>query len=55
MREVSQRVIETAVREALDIVTHGTDAFCCSLDSHVVDASAMPGSDAPEPGGLLST
>ncbi len=55
MREVSQRGIEAVVREALDIVTDGTDAFYCSLDSDVVDASAMPGTDAPEPGGLLST
>jgi arginase family enzyme len=55
MREVTERGIEAVVREALDIVTDGTDAFYCSLDSDVVDASAMPGTDAPEPGGLLST
>jgi arginase family enzyme len=50
MREVTQRGIEAVVREALDIVTDGTDAFYCSLDSDVVDASAMPGTDAPERG-----
>jgi agmatinase len=48
------RGIREVVTEALDIVTAGADAFCCSLDSDVVDASAMPGTDAPEPGGLTS-
>lgn len=54
MREVEERGIEDVVREALDIVTDGTETFYCSLDTDVVDASAMPGTDAPEPGGLLS-
>lgn len=54
MREITERGIEAVVNEALDIVTNGTDGFYCSLDSDVVDASAMPGTDAPEPGGLLS-
>lgn len=54
MRELQERGLEVVVNEALDIVTNGTDAFYCSLDSDVVDASAMPGTDAPEPGGLLS-
>ena len=54
MREIQERGLEVVVNEALDIVTNGTDAFYCSLDSDVVDASAMPGTDAPEPGGLLS-
>lgn len=54
MREILERGIEEVVREALDLVTDGTDAFYCSLDSDVVDASAMPGTDAPEPGGLLA-
>ena len=54
MREIQERGLEVVVNEALDIVTHDTDAFYCSLDSDVVDASAMPGTDAPEPGGLLA-
>jgi arginase family enzyme len=54
MREIQERGLEIVVNEALDIVTNGTDAFYCSLDSDVVDASAMPGTDAPEPGGLLA-
>lgn len=54
MREIAERGIEAVVNEALDIVTTGTDGFYCSLDSDVVDASAMPGTDAPEPGGLHS-
>lgn len=52
MNEVEERGIEDVVREALDIVTDGTDAFYCSLDSDVVDAAAMPGTSCPEPGGL---
>jgi agmatinase len=54
MREIQERGIEAVVNESLDLVTNGTDAFYCSLDSDVVDASAMPGTDAPEPGGLMS-
>jgi agmatinase len=54
MREIQERGLEVVVNEALDIVTDATDAFYCSLDSDVVDASAMPGTDAPEPGGLLA-
>ena len=49
---VEEHGIREVVGEALDIVTTGTDTFYCSLDSDVVDASAMPGTDAPEPGGL---
>ncbi len=52
MNEIEERGIREVVGEALDIVTTGTDTFYCSLDSDVVDASAMPGTDAPEPGGL---
>lgn len=54
MREIEERGIEAVVTEALDLVTDGTEGFYCSLDSDVVDASAMPGTDAPEPGGLSS-
>jgi agmatinase len=55
MQEIRERGIEAVVRDALDIVTEGTETFYCSLDSDVVDASAMPGTDAPEPGGLSSS
>jgi agmatinase len=51
MREIEERGIEAVVTGALDLVTDGTEGFYCSLDSDVVDASAMPGTDAPEPGG----
>lgn len=54
MNEVHKRGIEAVVRDALDIVTDGTEAFYCSLDSDVVDTSAMPGTSVPEPGGLLA-
>ncbi len=52
MAEVEDRGIEAVVGEALDIVTDGTESFYVSFDSDVVDASALPGTDAPEPGGL---
>lgn len=52
MSEVERRGIEDVVEEALDLVEEGTDTFYVSFDSDVVDASAMPGTDAPEPGGL---
>jgi agmatinase len=54
MNEIDRRGIEDVVNEALDIVQDGTDAFYVSFDSDVVDASAMPGTDAPEPGGLTA-
>jgi agmatinase len=53
-KEIEERAIEAVANEALDLVTDGTETFYCSLDSDVVDASAMPGTDAPEPGGLTS-
>jgi agmatinase len=55
MNEIRERGIEAVVHDALDIVTRGTETFYCSFDSDVVDASSMPGTDAPEPGGLLSS
>ena len=55
MREVEERGIEEVVTEALDRVTDGTKTFYVSLDSDVVDSSAMPGTDAPEPGGLTAS
>lgn len=54
MNEIEERGIAEVVTEALDRVTDGTEAFYCSFDSDVVDASAMPGTDAPEPGGLTA-
>jgi len=52
MREIERRGIEPVVQEALDRVTDGTDAFYVTWDTDVVDCSAMPGTDGPEPGGL---
>jgi agmatinase len=54
MREITRRGIADVVTEALDRVTDGTDAFYITWDTDVIDASAMPGTDGPEPGGLTS-
>jgi agmatinase len=54
MREIARRGIADVVTEALDRVTDGTDAFYITWDTDVIDASAMPGTDGPEPGGLTS-
>lgn len=54
MREIARRGIEAVVTDALDRVTDGTDAFYITWDTDVIDASAMPGTDGPEPGGLSS-
>jgi agmatinase len=54
MRDIERDGIEAAVTSALDRVTDGTDAFYVTWDTDVVDASAMPGTDGPEPGGLTS-
>lgn len=54
MREITRRGIADVVSEALDRVTDGTAAFYITWDTDVIDASAMPGTDGPEPGGLTS-
>lgn len=54
MREITRRGIADVVTEALDRVTDGTAAFYITWDTDVIDASAMPGTDGPEPGGLTS-
>ena len=54
MREITRRGIAAVVSDALDRVTDGTAAFYITWDTDVIDASAMPGTDGPEPGGLTS-
>jgi agmatinase len=54
MREIARIGIEAAVSRALDRVTDGTAAFYVTWDTDVIDCSAMPGTDGPEPGGLSS-
>lgn len=54
MRQVDREGIEAVVNRALDVVTDGTDGFYVTWDVDVVDIAAMPGADAPEPGGLTS-
>lgn len=54
MRDIERIGIEAAVEAALDRVTDGTSAFYVTWDTDVIDCSAMPGTDGPEPGGLNS-
>ncbi len=54
MREIVRRGISAVVGDALDRVTDGTAGFYITWDTDVIDASAMPGTDGPEPGGLTS-
>lgn len=54
MRDIERIGIEATVEAALDRVTDGTSAFYVTWDTDVIDCSAMPGTDGPEPGGLNS-
>jgi len=54
MRQIEARGIEAVVRDALDRVTDETQGFYVTWDTDVIDCSAMPGTDGPEPGGLTS-
>jgi agmatinase len=54
MRQIDREGIDAVVDHALDVVTDGTDGFYVTWDVDVVDVAAMPGADAPEPGGLTS-
>ncbi len=54
MRDIERIGIDAAVEGALARVTDGTDAFYVTWDTDVIDCSAMPGTDGPEPGGLTS-
>lgn len=54
MRQIDRDGIDAIIERALDVVTDGTDGFYVTWDVDVVDVAAMPGADAPEPGGLTS-
>jgi agmatinase len=54
MREVKERGIEPALKDALDRVWDGTDGVYVTWDTDSVDAAHAPGTTEPEPGGLTS-
>lgn len=52
--DVGERGAKEVIREALEIVTEGTESFWVALDIDVLDAIYAPGTQAPRPGGLSS-
>jgi arginase family enzyme len=52
MREVIRRGIEDVITEALERVRNDTHGLYVSWDLDSIDASAAPGTNGPEPGGL---
>jgi arginase family enzyme len=53
-RTIIERGIESVMAEALERVANDTDAFYVSWDVDVIDCSAAPGTNGPEPGGLTT-
>ncbi len=54
MEEIKKRGFEVVLREAIDHVAHGTVSYGVSLDIDVIDASEVPGTGSPVPGGISS-
>lgn len=52
MREIDERGAGDVMREALEIVTRGTDGFHVSFDIDCLDPRAAPGVGTPVAGGL---
>ena len=52
MRQIDERGVATCMREAIDIVTDGTDGFHLSFDIDSLDPSVAPGVGTPVSGGL---
>jgi arginase len=52
MEEVKKRGFETVLREAVDYVSKETVGYGVSLDIDVIDASEVPGTGTPVPGGI---
>jgi len=50
--EVSRRGLAPVLRDALELVQHGTAGFGLTLDLDAIDPSEAPGVSTPEPGGL---
>jgi len=55
MDEIFHRGFDTCFQEALTLVTSGNKAFGVSFDIDGFDASIVPGTGTPEPGGLDET
>jgi arginase len=54
MKEIEKRGFQAVLREAIDHVSQETVGYGVSLDIDVIDASEVPGTGSPEPGGLSS-
>lgn len=54
MEEIMDRGIKRVTREAMEIAWDGTDGVYLTIDLDCLDASFVPGTCAPEPGGLTS-
>ena len=52
MREVTSRGIEAVTREAMEIAWDGMKGVYITIDMDVLDAAYVPGTCAPEPGGM---
>jgi formimidoylglutamase len=53
-RQVHRRGIDDVLKEALDKAADGTEAIFLSVDADGLDSGAMPGTCAPNPGGLAT-
>jgi len=54
MRDLDERGTPACAREALAIVTDGTDGFHLSFDIDAIDPAVAPGVGTPVPGGLTA-
>lgn len=54
MRDIESKGIVSAVSDAVDAASHGTDAVYVTFDIDAVDPSVAPGTGTPVPGGLSS-
>ena len=52
MDEFRDKGIDTILKETLDKVTDGTEAFYCTIDTDAIEGAFVPGTQAPCPGGF---
>ncbi|MGC5076615.1 agmatinase family protein [Agrococcus sp. DT81.2] len=53
MTEIEELGVQRAIDQAIERALDGVDGLYVSVDLDAVDASAMPGTGTPEPGGFL--
>jgi agmatinase len=53
MDEARKKGLEPTLKEALNIVTDGTNAFYTTVDTDVIEGALVPGTQSPCPGGLM--